>query len=437
MGTELFFTIILVLLNGFFVAAEFAIVKVRSSQIDLKAAKGSKNAQIAKHIIEHLDSYLSASQLGITLASLALGWVGEDVFAQLMFSLFDKLGLPTNNSTVHAIAIAFAFASITILHIIIGEQAPKTFAIGKPFETTMLVAAPLRVFYIVFKPFIWFINTLSNFSLRLFGIKSLHDEEVHTEEELRMILTESEEGGAIKPSENELIQNVFDFDDRLVKQIMVDRTKITSINIAQTKDEIIEALIHEGYSRIPVYKDDLDNVIGILHSKDILKVVFNEAANTIEDLIRPAYFVPESKKINELLRDFQQQHIQMAIVSNEFGGTSGIVTMEDIIEELVGEIQDEHDEEKPNVEKISDEEFIINAMGSVSDVNELLPLALPESQHYETISGFVNYNFGRIPAVHEKKQIAGYEITIMKRKKQNVSSVRIKLLDKSVIDTEN
>jgi CBS domain containing-hemolysin-like protein len=436
MGAELFFTLILVLLNGFFVAAEFAIVKVRASQIDIKAAKGSKNAQIAKHIIEHLDSYLSASQLGITLASLALGWVGEDVFAQIMFSLFEKMGLSPANATVHAIAIAFAFASITILHIIIGEQAPKTFAIGKPFETTMLVAAPLRVFYIVFKPFIWFINTLSNFCLRLFGIKSLHDEDVHTEEELRMILTESEEGGAIKPSENELIQNVFDFDDRLVKQIMVDRTKITSINIGQTKDEIIEALIHEGYSRIPVYKDDLDNVIGILHSKDILKVVFNEAANTIQDLIRPAYFVPESKKINELLRDFQQQHIQMAIVTNEFGGVAGIVTMEDIIEELVGEIQDEHDEEKPNVEKLSEDEFIINALASLSDINEFLPLALPEGAHYETISGFVNYTFGRIPAVNEKKQVAGYEFIIMKRKKQMVTSVKIKLLDKSNIESE-
>jgi CBS domain containing-hemolysin-like protein len=436
MGAELFFTLILVLLNGFFVAAEFAIVKVRASQIDIKAAKGSKNAQIAKHIIEHLDSYLSASQLGITLASLALGWVGEDVFAQIMFSLFEKIGLSPANATVHAIAIAFAFASITILHIIIGEQAPKTFAIGKPFETTMLIAAPLRIFYVVFKPFIWFINTLSNFCLRLFGIKSLHDEDVHTEEELRMILTESEEGGAIKPSENELIQNVFDFDDRLVKQIMVDRTKITSINIGQTKDEIIEALIHEGYSRIPVYKDELDNVIGILHSKDILKVVFNEAANTIQDLIRPAYFVPESKKINELLRDFQQQHIQMAIVTNEFGGVSGIVTMEDIIEELVGEIQDEHDEEKPNVEKLSEDEFIINALASLSDINEFLPLALPEGAHYETISGFVNYTFGRIPAVNEKKTVAGYEFIIMKRKKQMVTSVKIKLLDKSNIESE-
>ncbi len=435
MGTELFFTLLLVLLNGFFVAAEFAIVKVRSSQIDIKAAKGSKNAKIAQHIIQNLDSYLSASQLGITLASLALGWVGEDVFAKIMYNLFENLGFSVTNATVHAIAIAFAFASITILHIIIGEQAPKTFAIGKPFETTMLVAAPLRIFYLVFKPFIWFINGLSNFSLRIFGIKSLNDEEVHTEEELRMILTESEEGGAIKPSENELIQNVFDFDDRLVKQIMVDRTKITSINMAQTKDEIIESLIHEGYSRIPVYKENLDNVVGILHSKDILKVVFNEAANTIEDLIRPAYFVPESKKINELLRDFQQQHIQMAIVTNEFGGTVGIVTMEDIIEELVGEIQDEHDEEKPHVEKLSDEEFIVNALASLSDINEFLPLALPESPHYETISGFVNYNFGRIPAVNEKKQISGYEIIIMKRKKQNVTSVKIKLLDKSAIET--
>ena len=428
MTVEVLFTIFLVLLNGFFVAAEFAIVKVRASQVDILINKGSNRAKISKHILDNMDSYLSASQLGITLSSLGLGWVGEDVVAKILIKFFDMIGLGLSDAMAHNISIPVGFALITVLHITIGEQAPKMFAIRYPLESTLFVSWPLRAFYFIFRPFIWFLNKLSNFLLRLMGISQMN-EEVHTEEELRLILTESEEGGAINQSEHELIQNVFDFDDRLVKQIMVNTTKISAIDIETGREEVIKKIIEEGYSRLPVFLGDIDNVIGIVHSKDLLKSVLENRFRTIRDIMRPAHFVPESMHVNELLRDFQRLHIQIAVVTNEHGATAGIVTMEDIIEELVGEIQDEHDEEKPDIEKKSETEFIVKAHAKIMDVNESLPLALSENPQYDTVSGFVNSLFGRIPAVNEKRNFEGYEITILSRKKQVVESVKLRVLD--------
>ncbi len=429
MGFQLFFTILLVLLNGFFVAAEFAIVKVRASQIDILANKGSGRAKITKHILDHLDAYLSATQLGITLASLGLGWVGEDVVAELMMKFFHFFNVSIAEDTAHRIAVPVGFACITIAHITFGEQAPKMLAIQYSTETALFIAWPMRIFYFVLKPFIWFLNKLSNFLLRIMGIKGGGEDEVHTEEELRLILTESEEGGAIKPSENELIQNVFDFDDRIVKQIMVPQNRVSSLNADLDSKEIIKQITEEGFSRLPVYHTNIDNIIGMVHSKDLLRAVIENKFTGIKDIMRPAHFVPENMKINELLRDFQKLHIQIAIVTNEFGATAGIITMEDIIEELVGEIQDEHDEEKPNVERKGENEYIIKAHANVSDVNESLPIALPEDVSYDTISGLVNSVFGRIPAVNERRNFSGYEITILQRKKQSVESVKFRVLE--------
>jgi CBS domain containing-hemolysin-like protein len=261
------------------------------------------------------------------------------------------------------------------------------------------------------------------------------EEDVHTEEELRLILTESEEGGAIKPSENELIQNVFDFDDRLVKQIMVPQNRVTAIDIeALDKEGIVQKISEEGFSRYPIYLGDIDNIIGVIYAKDLFKELISKKFRTIKDIMRPAHFVPESMKINDLLRDFQKLHMQIAIVTNEFGATAGIVTMEDIIEELVGEIQDEHDEEKPTVEKKSETEYIVNAHSSIGDVNESLPMSLPESPKYETISGLINFLWGRIPGVNEKRQYGGYEITVLQRKKQTVETVKLRVLEPDKVE---
>jgi len=429
MFTNLFITFLLVLLNGFFVAAEFALVKVRASQLDLKAQKGSSRAKLAKSLLERLDAYLSATQLGITLASLALGAVGEKVISEIVIRSFEKSGLEISTLTVHSLALPIALTLLTFFHVTIGEQIPKMIGIKYSMATALVIAWPLRIFYFIFSPFIWFLNKSSNTVLRIMGIKKLGDDDVHTEEELRLILTESEEGGAIKPSENELIQNVFDFDDRIVKQIMVPQNRVIALDVELGKNEITKQVIEEGFSRIPIYLGDIDNVIGIVHSKDLLKALIENKFRSLKDIMRPVHFVPESMKINELLRDFQKHHIQMAIVTNEFGSTAGLITMEDIIEELVGEIQDEHDEEKPNVEKKSENVYIVNAQAAINDVNEALPFALPENSHYETVSGYINYIFGRIPATNDKRFKDGYEITILKRTRQSVETVRLKVVE--------
>src|ERR1700757_4504516 len=231
MTTDVLITILLVLLNGFFVAAEFSMVKVRSSQVELIANKGGKRAKLALHMVENLDSYLSATQLGITLASLALGWVGEDVMAALITKSMHVFNADISVDLAHKIAIPIGFTLITIAHIVFGEQAPKMIAIKNPLDTTLFISVPMRIFYIVFNPFVWFLNKFSSLLLRMIGIKNATETDAHTEEELRMILTESEESGAIKHSENELIQNVFDFDDRIVKQIMVPQHRISAINV--------------------------------------------------------------------------------------------------------------------------------------------------------------------------------------------------------------
>lgn len=435
MLASLFLTFLLVLLNGFFVAAEFALVKVRASQLDILIQKGSSRAKVARTLLEKLDAYLSATQLGITLASLALGAIGEETISHIVVNLFQKYDMGVSAITVHSISLPIALTLLTFFHVTLGEQIPKMIGIKYCMDTALLIAWPLRIFYIVFSPFIWLLNKSSNVILRIFGIKRIGEEEVHTEEELRLILTESEEGGAIKPSENELIQNVFDFDDRLVKQIMVPQNRVTAIDVeALDRDGIVQKISDEGFSRYPIYLGDIDNIIGVIYAKDLFKELISKKFRTIKDIMRPAHFVPESMKINDLLRDFQKLHMQIAIVTNEFGATAGIVTMEDIIEELVGEIQDEHDEEKPTVEKKSETEYIVNAHSSIGDVNESLPMAIPENTKYETISGLINFLWGRIPGVNEKRKYGGYEITILQRKKQTVESVKLRVLETDKVE---
>jgi hypothetical protein len=436
MITDLLITLLLVFLNGFFVAAEFAIVKVRASQVEIKANQGNPLGAYAKNITSHLDRYLSATQLGITLASLGLGWIGESVVSKIVIDFFHLINQPLNPVDAHAISFPIAFITITVLHIVFGELAPKSVAIIYPLQTTLSVSLPLHIFYTICRPFIWFLNGFANLIVRAIGIDPAKTADIHTEEELRMILTESEEGGAIKQSEHELIQNVFEFDDRVVRQILIPRNKIAAIDAESTREELISKVIDEGYSRMPVYQETLDNVIGVIYTKDLIKVLYEKNYKGVDELLRPAFFVPMNKRINDLLREFQTQHIQMAIVTNEFGGTSGIVTMEDIIEELVGEIQDEYDDEKPPVDKKSETEYVVNATANINDVNDLLPIALPESPNYDTISGLLNYIYGRIPAVNEKRNFAGYEFTIVKRFKHSVDSVKMTVLNEDSVNEE-
>ncbi|MDA9555248.1 hemolysin family protein [Pelobium sp.] len=425
---HVFLTIFLVLLNGFFVAAEFAIVKVRGSQIEIKAKTGSKVATIAKHMTAHLDGYLAATQLGITLASLGLGWVGEEVMSNIVLNIFHFFQFPITVNVATNLGHVLAFTIITILHIVFGELAPKTLAIQKPVATTMTVAVPLQFFYLLFRPFIYVLNGFANIILKLIGINSTNAHEaVHTSEELQYLLDQGKESGALDKAEHELIKNVFDFNERVVKNIMVPRTKISAIELNATQEELLDTIISEGYSRIPVYDETIDKIVGIVHAKDILSLIVKHETFNLKDIIRKPLFVPESKKINDLMAELKLKRIQIAIVLDEFGGTAGMVTLEDIVEELVGEIQDEYDEEKPIVERISDNEFIVTASATVYDVNEFLPHDLPEDEDYDTVVGLLSEIFGKIPEVGETKDFNGYTFTILKKIDQNIESVKLQL----------
>ncbi|HQS52836.1 MAG TPA: hemolysin family protein [Daejeonella sp.] len=429
MGLALFFTFFLVFLNGFFVAAEFALVKVRASQIEIKAKTGSRVAKIAKHMTQHLDGYLAATQLGITLASLGLGWVGEEVMTKIVSNFFNLISIDMSSSVATNIGHVLAFAIITVLHIVFGELAPKSLAIQRPIGTTMGIALPLHFFYLLFRPFIWLLNGFANFILKLLGISTIGGHEAHhSSEELQYLLDQGKESGALETNEHELIKNVFDFNDRVVKNIMVPRTKISGIELNTPHKEVLDIIIREGYSRIPVYDETIDKIVGIVHAKDILPLLAENKECVLREIIRKPYFIPETKKINDLLSELQLKRIQIAIVLDEFGGTAGMVTAEDIVEELVGDIQDEYDEEKPIVEKVSANEFIIDATASIYDVNEYLPHDLPEDGDYDTVAGLVSEIFGKIPDVGEASDFNGYVITILKKADQNVESVKLELV---------
>jgi len=421
-------TVLLVLLNGFFVAAEFAMVRVRGSQIEIKAKSGSGVAKVARGILHNLDGYLAATQLGITIASLALGVVGEEVATNIVIRGFMAIGITLSSGFITASHI-LAFTFITVLHIVFGELAPKSIAIQKSVRTVLAVSLPLRFFFVFFKPLIWLLNGFANFILKLLGINTLEGGEAHhSSEELQYLLEQGKESGALDSNEHELIQNVFDFNERVVKNIMVPRTKISGIDISSTKEELLDMIITEGYSRMPVYDDVIDKIIGIVHAKDILPLLARNEEIVLKNIIRKPYFIPETKKINDLMAELQQKRIQIAIVLDEFGGTAGMVTLEDIVEELVGEIQDEYDEEKPIVEKVNDREFIVNALAPIYDVNEHLPHDLPEDGDFDTVSGWLGDIFGKIPDVGEQKESNGYNITVLRKSDQNIESVKLELL---------
>ncbi|MFN0048474.1 MAG: hemolysin family protein [Cytophagales bacterium] len=424
---DLFLVLVLVLLNAFFVAAEFAIVKVRESQIEIKAQTGNGLAKISKGILKNLNAYLSATQLGITLASLALGWIGEEAASEIVHRMFNAFGLDMGSTTVNAIAIGIAFFMITTLHIVLGEQVPKTLAISSPEKATYFITLPLRAFYVIFRPLIWALNGTSMVILRIFGVNTANGHtDDHSAEELKMLLEKGKEQGVIEQEEHELLENVFHFNETTVRQIMIPRTKMVALEVSASDEKILQMINNEGFSRMPVFKEVIDDVVGIISTKDILKMVSRGESIVLSNYLKPAYFIPDTKRINDLMKDFQKKRLHMAIVLDEFGGTSGIVTMEDIIEELVGEIQDEDDDEqKPLVEKITEKEIVVSGIATLSEVNEHLRHPLPEGDDFETMAGLMNFIFEKIPSDGDEKEFGGYHFTVLKMGNKIAESVRI------------
>lgn len=422
---DILITIFLVFLNGFFVAAEFAIVKVRASQIELKAKEGYRMAGLSKHIIENLDAYLSATQLGITIASLGLGWIGEPVVAEIIINIFHAAGWDLDPETAHRVALPVAFALITILHIVFGELAPKSYAIQRPEQTTLWLAAPLNVFYWVFKPFIWVLNGFSNFILRQIGITPLKEAEVHSPEELKLMVEQGKKSGAIEARKYEIIRNAFDFAERTARMAMVPRLHVFGVDKHMPLSEMVDKILENGYTRVPVYDDTIDHIVGIIFTKDLLPKLKAGGDFSLDDILRPAHYIASNKKLIDIMRDFQRAHIQFAIVVDEFGGTEGVITMEDVLEELVGEIQDEYDSEAPLVEKTDPKKFRVQGGVALLALNDYLPRPLTENDNYVTLAGLLIDKLGRIPNVGETIVHEGYRFTVVKRIKNQIILVDV------------
>ncbi|MBS1561849.1 MAG: HlyC/CorC family transporter [Bacteroidetes bacterium] len=419
-------TLFFVFLNGFFVAAEFAIVKVRASALELKAREGNVLAVVARHMLSHLDAYLSATQLGITLASLGLGWIGESVVSDIIQQFVVLVGWELSAPTLHTISITIAFSIITVLHIVLGEQAPKTMAIRRSETVTLAVALPLRAFMFVFRPLILALNWMSNTILRMAGIQPAPEHEVHSPDEIRYLIQQSTEGG-LESTERELIENVFEFTETTAGQVMIPRSNIIGLEIGMSSSEMLDYVMEEGYSRLPVYRGSIDTIVGIVYAKDLLTLMHHRDLIIIQDILRPAIFVQEDLMLQQLLRDMQRRKVHMVIVLDEFGGTAGLVTFEDIMEEIVGNIQDEYDDESEILATPTQEEFELAASVHIGEANDVLPIPLPDEGEYETIGGLINAHSGRVPKQGDVVTLEHYVVTILESTPRRVERVRMKV----------
>ncbi|MEI6350281.1 MAG: hemolysin family protein [Verrucomicrobiota bacterium] len=432
---KLFAVGVLVLLNAFFVASEFAIVKVRSSQLEPLVDDGDPRAKIARQIGDNLDAYLSACQLGITLASLALGWVGEPFLARMLEPLFFLAGIQSM-AVIHAISFTLAFSGITFAHIILGEQAPKILAIRKSLSTALWVGRPLRLFYVAFRPAIWLLNVATNtFLLRVFRIKPTGEHElVHSEEELRVILAESEKGHEVSPVGKEIVINALDMRRRVVRDITTPRGEVVWLDIENGFEENLRLALESSHTRLPLCQGHLDNTIGQVHIKDLLRLT-RQPNPDLASIKREILPVPEMMSLEKLLKLFLNKHAHLALVVDEFGGTVGIVTLDNVLEEIVGDIQDEFDAESAEYRKVSENEFIVEGTLGLYELNDLAGLEV-ESADVSTVGGYVTHLIGHLPQPGEKTRVDDYEVTILKSDGRRVEQIQFKRVPSAQSEAE-
>jgi CBS domain containing-hemolysin-like protein len=413
-----------IIANGYFVATEFAMIKVRPTQLAELAAEGSSRAKMARRITKRLDSYLSATQLGVTLASLALGWVGEPAFALLIQPWFSRYG-PFSVSIAHSIAATLAFVVITTLHIIFGELGPKYIAIGKPLGTALWTSHVLRVFYIVAFPAIWFLNKTSNLILRAIGIRPATEMEVtHSQEELRLILARSEKAGVLSEENREIIEGVFQFSKRTARQIMVPRTDVVVLSTTKSIEENLETIRTTRHTRYPLCDGTLDQTIGLIHVKDLLLAQLRGPGRPLPDLKRDLLFIPENSTVETLLAQFIESKTHMAVVLDEYGGASGIVSLENITEELFGQIQDEFDRERPEIEPLGNGRYRVRGDYLIEDLADRLKVDVGEPAE-ETIGGYVQARIGREIARGDRCLLGDLEIEVMDAERFRVRWVTV------------
>jgi CBS domain containing-hemolysin-like protein len=420
-----FFGIVVVLgiiaLNAFFVAAEFAIVKVRATQITPLVREGSSRARMAQHVLGHLDVYLSACQLGITMTSLGLGWVGEPFVARLLLPVFGWLG--GDSALLHTVAFVVAFTIITYLHIVLGEQAPKWLAIQHARATTLSIAGPLDLFARIFRPFIWFVNASAKYFLGLVGIDAQEEGDlVHSEEELRLMLSS---GKSLTSTGKNISLRAIELRERAVREVMIPRTSVVYLSTQRSIEENVSRAIENQFTRYPLCESNLDNVLGMIHIKDLFRYQ-NETGSgaRLSDIMREVLFVPETTSLERMLNQFLARRILMAVVVDEYGGTAGVVTLENVLEELVGEIRDEFDTEAAQIQKVGEGEYLVDGSASLHDFARMFDIPAG-SKDIVTVSGYAISLLGRVPEKGAVVAMGAWTGTVESVERKQVRSLRL------------
>ncbi|CAN5718647.1 hemolysin family protein [soil metagenome] len=431
---NIFLVIFLVLANGFFVASEFALVAVRKSRIEALVAEGSKPAERLLGLLNNLNAYISATQLGITLASLGLGWIGEPAVASLLEPVLIRLGDATglaflsSGTVLHTVSFTIAFSFITFLHIVFGELAPKTVALELAERVSLIIALPLQIFYKIFNYPIRLLDWTGTKTVRLFG---LHPSGEHgssyTEDEIRQLIKVSQESGHLNEEERKLINQVFEFSETTVKEAMIPRTEIVAIPESSTLEQIAGAFRQHGYSRLPVYRGSLDDIVGVLYGKDIMQyLLVKPRMFKLERVLKKPFYVVDTARLEDVLRQMQKEKFHFGFVVDEHGGVEGIITLEDLLEEIVGDISDEHDEEvNEQIHQETDGSYILDGSVAIRDLNRRLHLNLPVSESYTTVAGFLMSEAGQILTEGESVRFNGHIFKVEKVYKRRILKVRM------------
>ncbi len=405
--------VVLVLANGFFVAAEFSLVSVRRTRVEELARQGKPGAAAVKRALHNPDRFIAATQLGITIASLGLGWLGEPAISHFLEPLLRLLPEAWIGAASHTLSAGIAFAIITFMHVVIGELMPKSIALQRSEATALVVAAPTLVVEALFKPAIWALNGTGNFLLRLLGMPPASGHEmVHSVEELRMLVDASGEQGVLEHTERDMLDAVFDFGDSTAREAMVPRTEMVAISADSTLDDLIQCAIKHPFTKFPVYEGDLDHIIGIAHTKDLVRVQHDpRRAATVRGLMREAMFLPDTIRLAALLQQFRLKRQHLAIALDEYGGTSGLITLDDLMEEIVGKVGDAFHKSAPDIQRLPDGSALIDGLTQIEEVNDTLGLNLAD-EHYDTIAGFVLGRLGRMARVGDTVEADGIRLKV-------------------------
>ncbi|BCR03165.1 transporter [Desulfuromonas versatilis] len=423
---ELFIVLLLILANGFFAGAELAIVSVRRGRIAQLAAAGSKSAQIVEQLHADPHRFLATVQIGVTLVGTLASAVGGAAAVEVIKPVLKQVPLAFVSNSAEPLALFLVVGVIAYLSLILGELVPKALALAHAERLALAVARPIGILARIGNFAVCFLTVSSRAVLTLLGIRAQGGQAFITKEEIQQLVAEGRELGVVSPREQEIIRNVFEYSKTRVREVMVPRPRVVALDLANSREQLLQMVFEHQYSRYPVYRNDPESILGFLHAKDLFGQAVRGAGFDLEKLLRPACFVPESKKIDELLRDMQRRHVHMAVVIDEYGGVSGIVTTEDLLEELVGEIEDEHDQSEPaRIRPLKSGGYLVDGLLPLNDLADLLGVHFPQDRPYETLAGLILFELGHLPVEGEQLQWGGYLLTCTKVRQTAIEGVKI------------